>query len=76
MKYFYRISTDTIIDEVGTTHTVYGIAVHRDSSPTPERIIGDIFCERDAAEWFVGLCNDLGLCPDQLDDAVSDVIVA
>ncbi len=76
MKYSYRISTDTIIDEVGVPHMVYGIAIYQGDSSTPERVIGDIFCERDAAEWFVTLCNNLELCPEQLDDAVSDVIVA
>ncbi|MBQ8551529.1 MAG: hypothetical protein IJ428_01810 [Clostridia bacterium] len=76
MKYYYRIKADTILDELGHEHTVYGIAIYQNGKAFPERIIGDIFCERDAAEWFVGLCNDLELCPEQLDDAVADVIVA
>ena len=76
MKHTYKLTADTIIDELGNEHIVYGIAITNDTSDIPERVISDIFGERDAAEWFVELCNRLELSPDQLDDAVADVIAA
>jgi len=76
MRYFYKINENTIIDEGGNEHNVYGIGIYENGGYFPSRVIHDIFGDRGAAEWFVALCNSLGLCPEQLDDAVEDVICA
>lgn len=76
MRYEYRIKADIIRDEQDTEHEVYGIAAYDTDTNTPIRIIGDIFCEREAAEWFISLCNRLELSVEQLDEAVEDVICA
>lgn len=76
MNYFYTTHATTIFDERGNMRRVWGIAVYRKGSLTPERVIPDIFRARDAIEWFVDLINLLALSPEQLDAAVSDLACA
>ena len=76
MNYYYTIQMTTTFDECGNARRVYGIAVCRSGNTVPDRIIPDIFRAHDAAEWFVNLINRLHLSPEQLDDAVADVVCA
>ena len=53
----YKIREDTIYDDTGTPHTVYGLTLDGSLS------IPDIFTSRPAAEEFIKLCNRLELSP-------------
>ncbi len=76
MNYSYKTFPSTFIDELGNVHNTYGIAAYTNDAFVPTLAINDIFCEHDAAETFAKLCTKLGLCPDHLEDAVTDALCA
>lgn len=76
MKNIYKLRTDVIIDEYGKEHTVYGIELYSDGDPTPRYTVRDVFYEREKAEYFIFLCNSIGLSPEHIDEAVADAVAA
>ncbi len=66
-KYYMR--SDTILDDEGVSHTVYGIEL-----PNKNISIKNIFINRKEAEDFVKLCNDLDLSYIHLEDVIQDVL--
>ena len=76
MKYVYKLTEATIIDESGISHRAYGIEAYIIGETKPRRSVEDIFTDREAAEGFVNACNLLGLDIDHLDDVVYDVVNA
>lgn len=73
MKFRYILRVDTVADELGHKHIVYGITalngrgIEVDSFP-------DIFFDRQKAEDFVELCNSEKLELIHLADAVDDIL--
>lgn len=65
----YQLRRDTMLDENGVSHTVYGIEL-----PSENISVSDIFCDREEAEIFVKTCNDLDLSPIHLHDVIQDVL--
>ena len=73
-RYHYRICTDRIADEDGTTVMVYGIEVYPDASARPTLVMRDLFTRRKQAEELVSLCNRLELDPIHLADVIEDAL--
>lgn len=73
MKITYRLRTDSVCDEDGILHTVYGIEAF---ARNKHRVtyIADIFFDKQKAEDFIGLCNDLKLSLIHLSDVIEDVL--
>lgn len=69
MKKPYRIREDSIYDDLGNPHTVYGI-----EAPSYNISIPDIFTSKPAAEEFVNLCNRLDLSPEHVYEVIDDMI--
>lgn len=65
----YILRNDTVTDENGQQHTVYGIDI-----PSQNISIPDIFCNRLRAENFVNTCNNLDLSPIHIFDVIEDTI--
>ena len=76
MKILYEIREDSIKDEKGGVHTVYGLEVQMQSGEEREiiRTVKDLFCEREDARRLAALCTELELDPDQLDDVIADAL--
>ena len=72
MKYVYKKRKDSIIDECGNVHIVYGIEAWQDE--ICERIICDVFTDESIAEEFARLCtiHELSIC--HLFDAILDIM--
>lgn len=64
----YKLREDTIYDELGKPHTVYGITLDGSLS------IPDIFTSRPAAEEFIKLCNRLELSPLHIYEVIDDLL--
>ncbi len=74
MSYIYYMRTDTIYDEDGKPHIVYGIeAISLQGEVLSS--FPDVFFDKQEAENFVKLCNDSGLDIIHLSDVVEDAIV-
>ena len=65
----YKIRIDTILDEDGSPHTVYGI-----ETMNQVLSISDVFTDYRAASRFVALCNDLDLSTIHLRDVIDDLL--
>ena len=65
----YQLRSDTILDDKGISHTVYGVDL-----PSENISIKDVFCNRKEAETFIKLCNDLDLSPLHLQDVLQDIL--
>lgn len=65
----YKIRTETILDDCGIPHTVYGIEMISQNVS-----ISDVFTDESAASRFVALCNDLDLSPIHLRDVIDDLL--
>ena len=65
----YQLRSDTILDDEGTSHIVYGIDL-----PSENVSVKDVFCNRKEAEAFIKTCNDLDLSPLHLHDVIQDVL--
>ncbi len=74
MQILYQTKEDQIIDEVHVEHTVYGIEIRQDNIQI--RVIPNIFCDKAEADALVALCNQLELCPTQIDDVIADAIAS
>lgn len=70
----YTLRTDQLIDQQGTTHTVYGIDLIDPDNLTITQTIPNIFCDLPHAQQFLNLINRLSLSPLHLLDAVIDTI--
>ena len=65
----YKLRCDTILDENGISHTVYGI-----DCPYAHISIKDVFCIKSEAEEFINKCNTLDLSPLHLQDVIQDLL--
>ncbi len=65
----YTLRSDTVFDEQGVSHTVYGIEL-----PSENIAVKDIFCKQKEAESFIKLCNDLDLSPLHFHDVIDDIL--
>ena len=65
----YRLKTDTVHDEHGIPHTVYGI-----NAPTEQIAVSDIFYHKAEAKAFIKKCNKLDLSPLHLPDVIDDLL--
>ena len=65
----YQLRSDTILDDKGISHTVYGVDL-----PSENISVKDVFCNRKEAETFIKLCNDLDLSPLHLQDVLQDIL--
>lgn len=72
IEYFVR--RDTVTDELGGEHTVFGVDVIVDDEVV--RSVCDIFCNAADAERFIRAINLCELSPVHLDDAIADAIAA
>lgn len=73
MGYFYRMQKNTVQDEKKQVYTVYGIEAI-DCTGKVLSSFPDVFFDRQAAERFVGLCNDGKLSLIHLRDVVADAL--
>ena len=64
----YKIREDVTYDDLGKSHTVYGITLDGTLS------IPDIFTSRPAAEEFIKLCNRLELSPLHVYEVIDDLL--
>ena len=65
----YQLRSDTIVDDDGVSHTVYGIDL-----PSENISVKDVFYDRKEAEAFIKTCNRLNLSPLHLHDVIEDVL--
>lgn len=65
----YNVRSDTILDDEGKCHTVYGVEL-----PAERVSIPDIFCTKKEAEDFTEKCNALDLSPLHLRDVIDDLL--
>ncbi len=73
MNYTYKLRTDTIFDEDGCSHIVYGIDVVN-SDNSIKQSVPDIFFDLDKATRFVHTCNKLKLEYIHLFDVIEDIL--
>lgn len=73
MKITYDLRTDSVYDEDGALHTVYGIEAFTNKK-TKVASIADVFFDKQKAEEFIKLCNDLKLSLVHLPDVIEDVL--
>lgn len=74
MECTYRVRTDTITDEEGRCHTVYGIDAWEEGGGAPRLLqsVPDIFFDRERAEALADLCNSVGLSLIHLPHVIED----
>lgn len=70
MRYTYKLREDTLIDEDGNHHTVYGIDAYDAIGLAGS--FEDIFFDKQYAEAFIKSCNVLGLSLIHLKDVIED----
>ncbi len=73
MNTIYRLKTDSIYDEEGCLHTVYGI-VAVDTFGRVIKSFSDVFFDKVNAEHLVTLCNREKLSLIHLEDVVEDAL--
>ncbi len=73
MEFVYRLKTDSIYDEEGCLHTVYGIAAV-DTFGRVIKSFSDVFFDKAKAEHLVTLCNREKLSLIHLEDVVDDAL--
>ena len=73
MTFTYFINENTVRDENGINHTVYGISVS-ESSGRIYLAYPDVFFERQKAETLCNLCNKYKLSPIHLKDVIEDAL--
>ena len=71
-KHTYRVHTDIVFDELGKSHTAYGIELLLGENNAV--LVKDVFFDRDKAYTLVALCNNLALSPIHLMDVIEDAI--
>lgn len=74
MTLTYCMRKDTVQDEDGREHTVYGIEAIADGGETLASY-PDVFFNKDKAEHLIGLCNKGGLSLVHLRDIIDDALV-
>ena len=72
MNIEYRMREDMVADEEGVLHRVYGFEAWRDGKAI--RVIPDVCCTRDRAEYYLKLFNALGLSLLHLDDVIEEIL--
>lgn len=65
----YILRSDTVLDDQGASHTVYGVNV-----PTEQIAVKDLFYQKAEAKAFVKKCNELDLSPLHLPDVIDDIL--
>lgn len=76
MKYLYRVREDSVPDETGVLHTVYGIEVLTQKGDLlPAYTLPDLFDRFDRANELARLCTKLELEPIHLFDVAEDALV-
>ncbi len=65
----YILRSDTVFDEQGIRHTVYGVNV-----PTEQISVADVFYHKAEAKDFIRKCNELDLSPLHLPDVIDDIL--
>ena len=73
MKITYCLRTDKVFDEDGVLHTVYGIEAFTKSKHKVASV-ADVFFNKQKAEDFIRLCNELKLSLVHLPDVIEDVL--
>jgi len=73
MKITYDLRTENVYDEDGALHTVYGIEAFTNKKAKVTSI-ADVFFDKQKAEEFIKLCNDLKLSLVHLPDVMEDVL--
>ena len=69
----YRVRQDSVLDEEGREHTVYGIEVI-DEEGQIIKSVSDVFSNCESAHNFVEICNEKKLSDTHFDDVVIDMI--
>ncbi len=73
MEIVYRMKTDTVYDEEGFLHTVYGIeALNAENLIVAS--VADVFFDKVKATEFIALCNDLRLSLIHLPEVIEDIL--
>ena len=72
MKVEYRMREDKVADEDGVLHTVYGFEAWCNGEAI--RVIPDVCCTRERAEYYLRLFNELGLSLLHLDDVIEEIV--
>ena len=65
----YTLRSDTVLDDQGARHTVYGINV-----PPENMAVRDVFYRKTEAKAFIKKCNELDLSPLHLPDVLDDIL--
>ena len=65
----YILRSDTILDDQGKPHTVYGIEL-----PSAQLAVRDVFYHRSEAQAFINKCNKLNLSPIHLYEVIEDLL--
>lgn len=65
----YQLRTDTIPDDSGSLHTVYGIELPNEGISVP-----NVFTNESDASRFAELCNALDLSPIHLPEVIEDLL--
>lgn len=65
----YTLRSDTVFDEQGVSHTVYGINVL-----TEQLAVKDLFYHKAEAKAFIKKCNELDLSPLHFHDVIDDIL--
>lgn len=70
MTAVYKIRSDAVTDEEGTSYIVYGVDVLSSQNANSTILISvpDVFFKRADAECFVSICNIIKLSPAHLMD--------
>lgn len=72
MQIIYSILEEKRTDDSGNSYIAYGIEARENGRTL--RHVSDITIHEKVAENFVSLCNRLALDPEQLNDAVYDLL--
>ena len=70
--YKYVIRQDVVADEEGTEYTVWGVDLFENGALLES--VPDVFFEREKAEYYIGLFNELELDPIHLYDVIEDIL--
>ena len=70
--YKYVIRQDVVADEEGTEYTVWGVDLFENG--TLLESVPDVFFEREKADYYIGLFNELELDPVHLYDVIEDIL--
>ena len=65
----YTLRSDTVLDEQGISHTVYGV-----NAPTAQMTVRDLFYQKAEAKAFIKKCNKFDLSPLHFRDVIDDIL--